>query len=99
MSSGSNTLLRVRDNDNGGEGIARLLDATGFADLTLSFDYARFGLDVDEYIDVNIVTSGGTYRVGVIDNLSNEPDDSVSSLRPRHVWASDKLHLYGAANI
>ncbi|MDH3640893.1 MAG: hypothetical protein OES38_02290 [Gammaproteobacteria bacterium] len=41
----SDNRLRIRDNDNGGEGVWREVDLSAFTSATLSFDYRRQNLD------------------------------------------------------
>ncbi len=58
---GHNYSLRVRDNDNGGEGVYRELDLSGCSAATLSYDYRRNGLDVtSDYITIDISADGGS---------------------------------------
>ena len=79
-SSGANTYVRLQDNDNGGEGIIRSFDLAHFADATLTFDYARFRLDADESVSITLIQDGTYHQVGLIENPSNAPDDSVASM-------------------
>ena len=53
-------VLRVRDNDGGGEGARRMLDTSKFTSATLSFDYQRAGTDnVDDYVMVEVSSDNG----------------------------------------
>ncbi|MDJ0939562.1 MAG: DNRLRE domain-containing protein [Woeseiaceae bacterium] len=55
----SNYQLRIRDNDNGGEGVERVADLTGAGTATLSFDYRRRGLDSSgDYVAVYASSNG-----------------------------------------
>jgi len=55
----SNYQLRIRDNDNGGEGVERVADLSGATSASLSFEYRRVGLDnVNDYVAV-YTSSGG----------------------------------------
>jgi hypothetical protein len=55
----SNYQLRIQDNDNGGEGVARAADLTGAASVTLSFQYRRDSLDnSNDYVTVSVSASG-----------------------------------------
>ncbi|MGE0486587.1 MAG: LamG-like jellyroll fold domain-containing protein [Gammaproteobacteria bacterium] len=47
--------LRVRDNDGGGEGAARIFDATGYTSARLTVRYRRVGLDdAGDYVAVYV---------------------------------------------
>lgn len=60
MSDLGDNRLRIRDNDNGGEGVERVVDLSGAATATLSFDYRRQALDSSgDYVAV-FVSSNGT---------------------------------------
>jgi len=51
----SNYQLRLRDNDNGGEGVTRQVDLSRAGSATLSFTYRRQGLDrASDYVVVQI---------------------------------------------
>lgn len=53
-------VLRVRDNDGGGEGAQRSVNASDYTSATLSFDYQRAGTDnVDDYVAIEISGDGG----------------------------------------
>ncbi len=53
-------VLRVRDNDNGGEGVRRQVNLGGVAEATLSFSYRRSGLDnTNDYVAVGLSSNGG----------------------------------------
>lgn len=55
---GSNR-LRIRDNDNGGEGVERDVDLGGAAGATLGYVYRRSGLDSStDFVTVEISASG-----------------------------------------
>lgn len=54
-----NFVVRIRDNDGGGEGILRSADLTGHTSAVLSFDYWRDGLDdASDYVAVEIWPDG-----------------------------------------
>ena len=54
-----NFLVRVRDNDGGGEGILRSVDLSTYTSATLSFDYWRGGLDnANDYVTVQAWPNG-----------------------------------------
>lgn len=51
--------LRLRDNQNGGEGVERSVDLSGMSSARLSFYYSRVGLDSSsDYASVQISASG-----------------------------------------
>ena len=55
----SNYQLRVQDNDNGGEGVWRGVNLSGYTTATLSFAYWRSGLDdANDYVRVEISANG-----------------------------------------
>lgn len=55
----SNYQIRIRDNENAGEGVQREADLSGAASATLSFDYSRVYLDSSsDYVAVMASNSG-----------------------------------------
>ncbi len=51
---------RIRDNDNGGEGIRRDLDLSSYGSAELNFDYRTHELDnASDYITIDVSTNGG----------------------------------------
>lgn len=57
----SNYQLRIRDNDNGGEGVEREVNISGASSATLTFDYRREGLDnANDYVKVEISSNGAS---------------------------------------
>ena len=53
--------LRIRDNDNGGEGVQRAIDLSSYSTATLSFDYSPRGLDTsNDYATIDVSTNGGS---------------------------------------
>jgi len=54
-------VLRVQDNDGGGEGIQREVVLSSCVSSTLSFDYRRDGLDnSNDYVMVSVSSNGGS---------------------------------------
>ncbi len=54
--------LRLRDNNNGGEGVERSIDLSGYSSATLSFVYRRTDLDnANDYAAVQVSTNGGPF--------------------------------------
>lgn len=63
-SDGGESVLRVRDNDNGGEGVYRSFSLTGATTATLTFRYRRNGLDnANDFVAIYISDTGanGTF--------------------------------------
>ena len=59
--SGQNYVLRVRDNDGGGEGVQREADLSSYTSATLNFNYRRDSLDNDnDYVKIDISSNGGS---------------------------------------
>jgi hypothetical protein len=55
----SNYQLRIRDNDNGGEGVERMVDLNGATNATLTFDYRRMDLDSStDYVALSVSRNG-----------------------------------------
>ena len=55
----SNYSLRIRDNNNGGEGVERLADLSGAGSAELRFDYSRVNLDnSNDYVSVQVSSAG-----------------------------------------
>jgi uncharacterized repeat protein (TIGR01451 family) len=62
ITSGSSLVLRVQDNDGGGEGISRALNLAGYDTATLSFEFARSGFDNEnDYVVLEATDGGGTW--------------------------------------
>lgn len=62
--------LRVRDNDDGGEGVVREADTSGAKTVSLSLEYWRSSLDGDtDYVAIEVSSKGGSdwSEVGVIE--------------------------------
>ncbi|MEM7280758.1 MAG: LamG-like jellyroll fold domain-containing protein [Pseudomonadota bacterium] len=59
--SGEFYVLRIRDNDGGGEGVYREMDLSGCSSTTINFRYRRDGLDnTNDYVTVDISGDGGS---------------------------------------
>ena len=60
VNRGDRVVVRVRDNDGGGEGVGREADLSAYGDATLSFDYQRAGLDnTDDYATLDVWDGNG----------------------------------------
>ncbi len=55
------TALQIQDNDNGGEGVQRSADLSGWASATLSYDFDRDLNDSGDYIMVLVSTDGSPF--------------------------------------
>ncbi len=55
------TALQIQDNDNGGEGVERSANLSGWASATLSYDFDRDLNDSDDYIMVLVSTDGSPF--------------------------------------
>ena len=74
----SSLAARIRDNDNGGEGIARTINATGFTDARLTVDYLRNALDsTDDYVSIEVSTNDGS-SWNLIDTISGPDNDAIA---------------------
>jgi len=57
----SSYVLRIQDNDGGGEGVQRGVDLSGYDTATLSFTYRRNALDnANDHVTVSISNNGGS---------------------------------------
>ncbi len=70
----SNYQLRLKDNDNDGEGVKRIMDISSCDSATLSFDYRRVGLDenTDEVVLRIGMNSTLTTDIGVFEGPTND---------------------------
>ncbi|MBA1445297.1 MAG: DNRLRE domain-containing protein [Chromatiales bacterium] len=84
--------LRIRDNDNGGEGVERVADLSGATTALLSFDYRRVDLDenINDYVAVYVSSNGtvgpwtelariGTSNDGSYQSYSKDISDYIST--------------------
>ncbi len=61
VTDGGNGVLRIQDNDNGGEGVRRQVNLAGATQATLSFEYRRVGLDSSsDYVAISVSSNGGS---------------------------------------
>ena len=57
---GNNFTLRIRDNDNGGEGVQREADLSICASAILTFDYRRNSFNSSsDYVTIDVSANGG----------------------------------------
>ena len=72
--------LRVRDNNNNGEGVEREADLSGATSATLAFDYRLSGLDnSSDYVNVEISTNGSAGPWSELAQFSGPGDDASYS--------------------
>lgn len=73
---GTNRVLRVQDNDNGGEGVRRQINLGGASQATLSFRYRRVALDTSsDYVAVYASSNGGNTFIE-LDRFQGPNNDS-----------------------
>lgn len=74
--------LQLQDNDNGGEGVRRRVDLSRFTSATLSFEYARYALEADDYITVSIGdgSANGWVELGRIQGPGTDNTSSMLSM-------------------
>ncbi|RDH85507.1 MAG: hypothetical protein DIZ78_11250 [endosymbiont of Escarpia spicata] len=70
--------LRIRDSDNGGEGVERVADLSGATTALLSFDYRRVDLDenINDYVAVYLSSNGTAGPWTELDRIGTSNDDS-----------------------
>jgi hypothetical protein len=71
--------LQVQDNKNGGKGVMRKVDLSRFTSVALSFDYARYDLEADDYVTISIGdgSAGGWVELG---RIQGPGTDNTSSM-------------------
>ncbi len=99
----SNYNLRIKDNDNGGEGVQRQADLSAFTAATLSFDYRRSGLDdVNDYVAAWASGDGGA-SWAELDRFTGPSNDgsyqSTSYDLTPYIAANTRIRLLGSANL
>ncbi len=82
MNDGSTVALRLRDNQNGGEGAQRLLNLSGATIATLSLEYRRNGLDNgNDYVDIDVSNNGSSWtNLATIDGSTVGTDANYQNL-------------------
>lgn len=78
---GGSVALRLRDNDNGGEGVERRIDLTGFNRASLFVSYQREALDTNgDYVTVEVSGDDGNswFELG---RISGPGDDTAGIAR------------------
>ena len=72
--------LRIKDNDNGGEGVERIADLSGATTATLTFIYRREDLDDDgDYVAVLASSTGTAGPWTELDRIGTSNDSSYQS--------------------
>ena len=80
MNDESNYQLRIQDNENGGEGVERLIDLSGAGSATLSLQYRRSGLDsASDYVALLISTNGLSGPWDELGRFSTDNDASYQT--------------------
>jgi hypothetical protein len=77
-----NHVLRVQDNDSGGEGVRREADLSPYASATLNFTYWRDALDdANDYVTVQVSSNGGGSwtELGRFEGPATDPEESPQS--------------------
>ncbi len=78
--SGRNYVLRLRDNDNGGEGVWREMNIQGCSSAKLVYEYRRSGLDnFNDYVTVSVSGDGGANWTELTRYQGNGTDTSFLS--------------------
>ena len=76
-------MLRIQDNDNGGEGVRRQVNLGGQTEAYLSFYYRREGLDAaSDYVAIYASSNGGTTfaEVGRVAGAATDANYSFSNI-------------------
>lgn len=72
-------LVRLQDNENGGEGIQREANLSAYSLGTLSLEYLRAGLDnSNDYVSISVSANGGLnwFELGRIEGPGTDASDS-----------------------
>ncbi len=93
----SNYQLRLRDNDNGGEGVSRIMDLSGADSATLTYRYRRMNLDTSsDYVRVEISATGGAPWTLLAEHAGPDNDGSYQTANhdiSGHMSATTTLRL------
>ncbi len=99
----SNYQLRIRDNDNDGEGVERVADLSGATTATLTFDYRRMGLDKSsDYVAVYLSATGTSGPWTIVDYLGTSNDSSYQSYSrdiSEYISAESAIRLRSSASM
>ena len=96
--------LRIRDNDNGGEGVLRQANLSGAASATLNLSVFRSGLDdASDYVTVDVSGSGANgpwTELGRIDTPGTSSGlESASYDLTGHISASTAIRFLGSPTL
>jgi hypothetical protein len=70
-------VLRIRDNENGGEGVQREVDLSACSSATLTFNYRRNSFDdSNDYVTIDVSDNGGSTWTEV-DRLAGPANEST----------------------
>ncbi|MCM8855464.1 MAG: DNRLRE domain-containing protein [Candidatus Thiodiazotropha sp.] len=76
----SNYQLRIRDNNNGGEGVERLVNLNGAIKAALTFHYRRMNLDSStDYVELSISSTGTGGPWTSLDQIGTSNDSTYQS--------------------
>jgi hypothetical protein len=99
----SNYQLQIRDNDNGGEGVERLVILSGASSATLSFDYRRSGLDrSSDYVAVHISSNGTGGPWTELDQIGTSNDSNYQPYSrdiSAYISANTAIRLRSSPNL
>jgi hypothetical protein len=99
----SNYQLQIRDNDNGGEGVERVVDLDGATNATLTFDYRRSGLDrSSDYVAVYASSNGTAGPWTELDQIGTSNDSSYQPYTrdiSAYISANTAIRLRSSPNL
>ncbi|MCU7870564.1 MAG: DNRLRE domain-containing protein [Candidatus Thiodiazotropha sp. (ex Lucinoma borealis)] len=76
----SNYQLRIRDNNNGGEGVERLVNLSGAINAALTFHYRRMNLDSStDYVELSISSTGTSGPWTPLDQIGATNDSTYQA--------------------
>lgn len=95
-------VLRIQDNDGGGEGVERAVDLSGATSATLSFAYRRSSLDnVNDYVTIEVSANGGSWTE--LDRFSGPNNDTsyqvVSYNLNAYISANTKIRFLSSSSL
>ena len=96
-------VLRVRDNNNGGEGVQREADLSAYTAATLNLDYSRNSLDnSSDYVTIDVSSNGGSTWTE-IDRIEGPGTDgsylSLSHDISAHIAANTRIRFLSSSSL
>ena len=93
--------LRVRDNDNGGEGAYRITNIDGATSATLSFGYSEHSLDnANDYVTVSVSTDGSSWNnLVAYSGADGNQNGSASFDISTHISATTYVRFLGSSHL